>query len=119
LSFGQISKLKITSIYIFFHFQNIRYQIKLVISGPRRQGDQMSLGKKFPANFSSKLKHNIYCGKKTSPKVWAISEIKNAQIKQSPNMRKFAQSGHPVWWMQSDDLYSLTGVRTYELSRHF
>jgi hypothetical protein len=48
-------------------------------------------------NIWSKLIHNLHRGK-SCPKCGMILEFskKPAQSKQSPNGRKFAQSGHPV-----------------------
>jgi hypothetical protein len=46
--------------------------------------------------FLSKLKRNFYRGKSSPQNNWLLLHFsKTAQRKQSPNRRKFAQSGHP------------------------
>jgi hypothetical protein len=46
----------------------------------------------------SKIKNKTFTVEISSPIIWAISAIckKATQRKQSPNGRKFAQSGHPA-----------------------
>jgi hypothetical protein len=45
-------------------------------------------------NFFVKCNTQLVQWKKVAPKIWADSAT--AHNKQSPNWRKFAQSGHPV-----------------------
>jgi hypothetical protein len=72
--------------------------LKLELEGD--QGDQMSLRKnrpKYSPNpFWAKTNAQLLLRAKVTPKFCKILQFsKTAQRKQSPNMRKFDQSGHP------------------------
>jgi hypothetical protein len=68
---------------------------------PRKQGDQMRFWKSrpkcSPIHFLWKLLH-IHYRRKSSPIILATYVVftKTTQRKQSPNIRKFAQFGHPA-----------------------
>jgi hypothetical protein len=84
----------------------------------RIQGDQKRLWKSrtkcSPIHFLWKLIYNFYRGKKSSLIICAASVIftKTTQSEQSPNRRKFAQSGHPV---RNSTLVDLTFLKLIQL----
>jgi hypothetical protein len=76
------------------------------------QGDRMSFWKNRPncrpAIFFLKLIHNLYRSKNVAQNLGCFCNFrKTAQRKQSPNRRKFVQSGHPDFGKENESPTSL------------
>jgi hypothetical protein len=79
-----------------------------------RHGDQMSFVKKIASSETQPVlcqnKHVIFRVAKSSPRICATSVLKKiSPTKQSPNARKFVQSGHPGGrWRGGEDFFELS-----------